>query len=270
MSLIKKFYFIFIIIITIMSIQQKQPIICNICNSTFNQNQNLNKHLIEKKCKSELLTDLVKLNKYLEEQKQKIMSQDLIIHGDYNTLTNCNNTFNMNIEIQINPIHKLDLSYIDTLKMKELIEIYDENRFKFGSTKNQEKNPERINITLGDYVKEIMVNKSHPENHAVKYIRKDPPTFNSVTEDKDGKTVNVVKGLKDTCELLSDPILNQLKLKIKEFVQKYKKDDDFDILYEDAIKELKKELNKTTVKKALSSVLKNDILNDIEMKLHVK
>ena len=64
--------------------------------------------------------------------------------------------------------------------------------------------------------------------------------------------------------------MNQLKLKIKEFVQKYKKDDDFDILYEDAIKELKKELNKTTVKKALSAVLKNDILNDIEMKLHVK
>ena len=67
-------------------------------------------------------------------------------------------------------------------------------------------------------------------------------------------------------------ILDKLKVKLKEFITKYKKDTepDFDfVLYENAIKELKKALNKSNVKKALSSVLKNDILNNIEMKLNV-
>ena len=81
----------------------------------------------------------------------------------------------------------------------------------------------------------------------------------------------MIKGLKDTCELLTDPILDQLKVKLREFIKKYKKDTepDFDYtLYENAIVELRKELNKQNVKKALSSVLKNDILNNIEMKLN--
>ena len=238
---------------------------CNLCNNTFGQKINLQRHLNDKRCK--LLNDPMKIYELIEEKNQLI--KQLIINDNHGTIIGRDqNNINMKIEIQINPINKLDLSYIDTLKMKELIDIYDECRFKYGSIKNQEKNPERINITLSDYITQIMVNKSHPENHAVKYIRVDPPTFNSITEDPiSGKTVNVVKGLKDTCELLSDPILAQLKLKMKEFIQKYKNDDDFDILYEDTIKELKRELNKTTVKKALSSVLKNDILNNIEMKL---
>lgn len=96
------------------------------------------------------------------------------------------------------------------------------------------------------------------------------PTYNSLIEDTEGNTVSVIKGLKDTCELLSDPILNQLKIKMKEFINEYKGDNDSNFnysLYEDAIKQLKNELNKENVKKALSSVLRNDILNNIEMKL---
>ena len=68
-------------------------------------------------------------------------------------------------------------------------------------------------------------------------------------------------------------ILDKLKVKLKEFITKYKKDTepDFDfVLYENAIKELKKALNKSNVKKALSSVLKNDILNNIQMKLTIQ
>ena len=71
----------------------------------------------------------------------------------------------------------------------------------------------------------IICNKEHPENHAVKYIKKKPPTYNSVIEDPEGNTVTVIKGLKDTCELLSDPILNKLKKKMIEFCKKYHKDD---------------------------------------------
>ena len=93
---------------------------------------------------------------------------------------------------------------------------------------------------------------------------------NCLIEDNDGNTVTVIKGLKDTCELLTDPILDQLKLKLKEFLQKYKENEEFDYsLYEDAFKELRKELNKDNVKRALRGVLKNDILHNIEMKFNI-
>jgi hypothetical protein len=139
--------------------------------------------------------------------------------------------------------------------MRTIIEKYDENN-------------QKLNLLLGDYIKNMLCDTQHPENQAVKYITKKPPTYNSTIEDSEGKTVNVIKGLKDTCELLTDPILDQLKLKLKECLKTYKNDSsEFDYsLYEDAFKELKKELNKSNVKKALSSVLKNDILQNIEMK----
>jgi hypothetical protein len=139
--------------------------------------------------------------------------------------------------------------------MRNIIEKYDDNN-------------QKLNLLLGDYIKNMLCDTQHPENQAVKYITKKPPTYNSTIEDSDGKTVNVIKGLKDTCELLTDPILDQLKLKLKECLQTYKHDSNkFDYsLYEDAFKELKKELNKANVKRALSSVLKNDILQNIEMK----
>jgi hypothetical protein len=244
--------------------------ICNLCNTTFVQNKNLQRHLVEKRCKSELVNDLLKLNNFLEEQKNKI--KQLTISGDNNVVIERDqNNINMKIEINISPqpITKLNVSYIDQLKMKELIEAYDSSRFMYhgSSLPDEPKNSEKINIAISDYIKDIICNKEHPENHSVKYIKKDPPTFNTITEDSSGNTITVIKGLKDTCELLTDPILDKLKIKIREFVHKYKKDDDFDLLYDDAIRELRKELNKKTVKKALSSVLKNDILNNIEMKL---
>ena len=237
--------------------------VCNICSNSFTQKKNLQAHLNEKRCKSPLLADLSKLNDFLFQQEEKIkhLTKQLTINGNNNTVTNSNNDINMKIEININPITKLNVNYIEPEKMKALIESYDN-----GSSKN----PDKLNLLLSDYIKDVICDEQHPENHAVKYTKKKPPTYNSITEDADGNPVTVIKGLKDTCELLSDPILNQLKSKMKEFVNKYKGDDDpnFDYsLYEDAINQLRKELNKDNVKKALSSVLRNDILNNIEMKL---
>lgn len=246
---------------------------CNICSNTFTQKHSLQTHLNEKRCKSELLMDLNKLNQYLFVQQSKLKEYESIIreneerikqltvNGNYNTITNSNNDINMKIEININPITKLNVSYIAPEKMKTLIETYDD-----GTSKN----PEKLNLLLSDYIKNVICDNEHPENHAVRYTKKKPPTYNSLIEDTDGNTVSVIKGLKDTCELLSDPILNKLKFKMKEFINKYKGDNDpnFDYgLYEDAINQLRKELNKDNVKKALSSVLRNDILNNIEMKL---
>jgi hypothetical protein len=239
--------------------------ICHFCNHNFTQKHNLEKHLNDKKCKSKLLNNWDELNCLLDELhqlKSRInISNSPIIVGN-------NNYNNIKIEININPITKLDVSHIKDIEMKNLIKSYDDTKYKNkDDTDNNDK--DRLNLVLSNYIKNMICDSEHPENHAVKYVKKKPPTYNAITEDSEGNTVNVIKGLKETCELLSDPILDQLKLKLKECIQRYKKDDDpnFDFsLYEDAFKELKKELKKSTVKKALSSVLQNDILENIEMK----
>lgn len=239
--------------------------ICHFCNHNFTQKHNLEKHLNDKKCKSKLLNNWDELNCLLDELhqlKSRInISNSPIIVGN-------NNYNNIKIEININPITKLDVSHIKDIEMKNLIKSYDDTKYKNKhDTDNNDK--DRLNLVLSNYIKNMICDSEHPENHAVKYVKKKPPTYNAITEDSEGNTVNVIKGLKETCELLSDPILDQLKVKLKECIQRYKKDDDpnFDFsLYEDAFKELKKELKKSTVKKALSSVLQNDILENIEMK----
>jgi len=252
---------------------------CNICGNNFTQKGHLTRHLNEKRCKG----DLVKVNELIEQQKKLIeelaekiemnAANGIVKDNSKNVNIGNNNTINninMKIEIQINPVTKLQIGHIETDKMKQMIEKYDDDKEMVGY--KEKFNNDKVNLLLSDYIKNIICDSSHPENHAVKYIKKKPPTYNALVEDSDGNTVSVIKGLKDTCELLTDPILDQLKVKLKEFIIKYKKDTepDFDyILYENAIKELKKELNKSNVKKALSSVLKNDILNNIEMKLNV-
>jgi hypothetical protein len=227
---------------------------CSLCNNEFKKKQSLQIHLNEKRCKSHLLDNLVQLHEFIESLKQINTNQTInnsIVGGDHNTY--------INVRIEINPITNLDINHIEPEKMKNLIEKYDD-----------QKNPEKLNLLLSDYIKDVMCDEEHPENHAVKYIKKKPPTYNCLIEDTEGNTVTVIKNLKDTCELLSDPMLNTLKIKLKEFLQKYKQDEDFDYsIYEDAIKQLRKELNKVTVKKALSSVLQNDILNNIQMKLDI-
>ena len=238
---------------------------CNICSTDFKFKHGLIRHLSENRCKG----DILKLNDLFQQQKDEIIIlknkiTQLTVNGNNNQLnTNVQNVNNKNvtmkIEFNINPVTKLDVNYIDHIKMREVIEKYDEDR---------EKSRGKLNLLLSNYIKNIICNKDHPENHSVKYVSKRPPTYNSVTEDSTGNKINVIKDLKDTCELLSDPVLDLLKIQLKECLKKYKKDEDFDYQwYEDAFTILKMELNKDSVKKALKSVLKNDILNNIEMKL---
>jgi hypothetical protein len=241
--------------------------ICYICSNTFAQKKNLTRHLSEKTCKSKLLTDLSELNTLLEElHKFKMhISNSPIIVGN-------NNNNNIKIEININPVTKLDLAHIKDIELAKLIRGYDNIKHKNRSDiENDDK--DNLNVMLSSYIKNMICDTNHPENHAVKYVKKKPPTYNSRIEDSEGNTVNVIKGLKETCEMLSDPILDQLKLKLKECIKKYKPDNDpeFDFgLYDHAFKELKKELKKSTVKKALSSVLQNDILENLEMKFTIE
>lgn len=227
--------------------------ICFICNNGFSQKISLERHWTEKRCKSSLLDNLKDLSSLIESLKrnQPHITNNSIVGGEHNTY--------INIKVEINPVTKLDLSHINPVKMKALIEKYDDN-----------KSPDKLNLLLSDYIKDVICDSDHPENQSVKYIKKKPPTYNCIIEDENGNTVDTIRGLRDSCELLSDPILNTLKNKLKEFLSKYKQDEEFDYeLYKTTINHLKKELNKKAVKKALSSVLQNDILNNIQMKLHM-
>ena len=226
--------------------------LCNFCNSSFSNKQNLIRHLSDKKCKSEILQDWVSLhNSFVNkvESKNIIGNDNLTIHGNHNTNIKVEN---LNVILDINSINKLTTDHIQPEKMKEFIEKYSYDK---------------LPLFLSEYIKDIICNKALPQNHSVKYITKNPPRFNSVVENDNGDKINVIKNLKDSCEVLSQPVLVTLKKKLNECLKKYKNDDEFNDDCDVEIKAIRKELNKECVKKALRSVLQNDILTDIEMKL---
>lgn len=246
--------------------------ICKLCSNSFSTKSNYNRHINKEEIcltKKELYEFIDKKDKLIY-QLQNSTVNSINSNNGLVGIGGENNTY-INVKIEINPITKLQIDHIETDKIKHMIEKIDNDK---EISKGMEKfNNDKVNLLLSDYIKDMICDIKHPENHIVKYIKKKPPTYNSLIEDSDGNTVSVIKSLKDTCELLTDPILDQLKIKLKEFIIKYKKDTepDFDYgLYENAIRELKKELNKQNVKKALSSVLKNDILNNIQMKLSIQ
>ena len=230
--------------------------VCNFCTLSFSRKDSLIKHLRENRCETAKNMTVLDYHYKIEELKKSF-----IINGNNNhhisVNSNNNITNNINFNIQIQPITRLSLEHISPDRMKQVIESYDTDKTK-------------LNYLLTEYLNGVLCDQEHPENHAVKYTKKYPPTFNSITEDSDGNTISVIKGLKDTCELLSDPVLDVLKTKLAECIKKYKKEDDTNYdysLYEDAIKELRKELKKDNIKKVLSNFLKNDLINNIEMKL---
>lgn len=274
--------------------------ICNICNDLFITKGNLNRHWVNKRCKASFINNLAEMSEFIggfidknnnltnENNTLRMNIHNIINNNDIITLsknddnnitlsknddnkiniTNNNNitnniTNNVNIKIEINPISKLNTKYIDTDKLKNLIYKYDDMT---------EKTPEKLNILLSGYLKGIICDINHPENHAVKYTKIKPPTYRCLIEDSDGNQINVIKNLKDTCELLTNPMVETLKKKMRIFLKKYSKDDkdDFDYgLYDTAIDKLKLEINNENIKKSLKNVLQNDILNDIQMKFKI-
>lgn len=230
---------------------------CFICSISFTNKQNLTRHLKEKRCKGDLLKANELLSKLYNTNQETLPirhGHDIDIIGDHNDI---DNSVHINIQININPITKLNLDHIEPSAMRTLIEEYD-------------KDSSKLNLLLSDYMKNILCDHTHSENQSVKYIKKKPPTFNSIFEDSCGNITQVIKGLSDRYELLSDPMLNTLRTKLRECLKHAKKDQAFDFdLYDNTFKTIREELNKDSVKKALKSVLQNDILNDIRMKFHI-
>ena len=219
--------------------------VCKFCSDNFSRKDALKRHIINKKCSFKNTDKLWELHESLNTNP---INNHTTINGNV-----INGNVNINVIIQANPISKLNVDYILPEKMKNLVEKYDYDK---------------SNLLLSEYIKDIIHNKEHPENHSVKYVKKHPPTFQNTIENDEGKTINVIKNLKDSCELLSEPVLANLKQKLRQCKKVFKNDDDFLNVYSDTVKEIYKELNKDLVKKSLSTVLQTDILNDIEMKLN--
>lgn len=90
----------------------------------------------------------------------------------------------------------------------------------------------------------------------------DPSTF-----EQDVKIL--LKNLKDSCKLISDPILQPLKYKLRDYTILKDNDEYFQDKYEEIIWQISEELNKKAVKIVLSTVLKIDLLNHIVNKLKI-
>lgn len=222
--------------------------ICKFCNTNYSRKDNLIRHLKGNSC------SVAKTMTHLDFHNRIEESEKIAIVGNNNTINN--NVWNINIAINIQPISKLSLDHITEDKMKKIIDVFDHT-------------PEKLNYLLTNYLNIVLCDKDHPENHSVKYVKKYPPVFNSVVEDKDGNVITVIKSLNDTCELLTDPILDILKMKLKECTKRCKQQDLCDDEFDDVIKELRKELKKDNIKKVLNNFLKNDLINNIEMKLSI-
>jgi hypothetical protein len=228
--------------------------LCIFCNSNFERKYTLDRHLKENRCESFKKMTAFDVSEMIKSFKSTLVTNvNQTTHTTHNTHnTHIENVENLTINIEkieiVNSINKLDASYIEPIKMKELIEGYSYPK---------------LNLLLSNYIKDIICNKDHPENHSIKYVKKKPPTYNSVMEDSDGNLINVIKNLNDSCIILTEPILETLKSKLKQYIKHYKNEDDYD---KEAVDDIYKELNKEAVKNALKSVLQNDILNDIQMK----
>lgn len=224
--------------------------ICNLCKSEFLQKKYLVRHLKEKRCKSELLHDLVKLNDLLNKVSIEIQKETLIINNS--NKENIVNNINIS-DINVNTINELNLDFIEINEMKTLIDNYDTNR-------------NRLSSLLSDYIKRLICNKEHPENHCIKYINKRNGIFSLYLTEKNGIKKHIVDDCKNICNTASEYIYNYIYSSFKKCLKFYKKDEEFQNLYEDTIIQFKQNLNIDIISKALKLCLQGYILNDKTMK----
>lgn len=238
--------------------------VCNLCQDNFVQKSHLIRHLKKRRCKSELLHDLVKLNNLLNKVSIEIHKETSIINNlnkksaIYNSdiQDNKENIKIINIsDINVNTINELNLDFIEINEMKTLIDNYDTNK-------------NRLSSLLSDYIKRLICNREHPENHCIKYISKRNGIFSLYLKEKNGIKEHIVDDCKNICNTASEYIYNYIYSAFKKCLKFYKKDEEFQNLYEDTIIQFKQDLNIDIVSKSLKLCLQGYILNDKTMKFN--
>ena len=214
--------------------------VCNLCKNYFTQKGNLMRHLKEKRCKTGLLYDLIKLNNILN-----LVNTDIL---------DINNNEKIEIINESNTINDLNLDYLEINKMRELIDIY-------------ETNVNMLNSLLSEYIKYIICNEKYPENHCIKYVDKKMKIFNLyITENSIKKHIR--DNSKQLCYIASEYFYKIIKKQLLKCLNFYKDDSDFQHLYKDTIIKIKKDLNIDNVHKALKTCLHAYILSDKNMKIN--
>jgi hypothetical protein len=271
---------------------------CLFCKKVFSTKGNYKKHLQKDNCN--MLTPRLEISNILELKEnnilfknKEIISKDLIIdikekeliskkeiiiekdkeiltlkeqlkkaqtiinsphHINHSTVNSPNSHNNYNINITINPIDKLNVDYI---KKEELQGMFDKlNKDQAG----------HMDLVLKNYIRSILSNEDHPENHAVKYTKKDPPMFSTIVTEND-KQKCVINDLKDTCDLISQPLIEVMLKKIKKSWGEMKQDPDFDDMDQNLVDALRDTLKNERVREILKRYLKSDILENVEMKI---
>jgi hypothetical protein len=206
-------------------------ITCNLCNRIYSRKDNFDRHLRNNSC--------------LDRTKWTLFDIYYAIRDDKPLISK---------EIEITAINKIDISLIDPMIMRNLIEKYDKESGLFI-------------MLFSKYLNNVFCNSNYPQNHCIKYVKKYPPTYNIIVEDTNGNLTSMTNGLHDACEFLKGYITSILRKKFRECVKLYKNDKEFEYdLYEDAITTLNGDLNKDNVKKIICNFLQYDILNNNMMK----
>jgi hypothetical protein len=250
-----------------------------LCDKTFNKKYNLDRHLSTNACKSIVLPQDIKSQLDIYNMVKQLNTCKDGINITNNINNNCNNTINININIPLS-----ELSFKGT---EDALYNMIENYSNIQQVKNtvDYKNVKDVKYLISDYIKTNLCDKNKPEMHCIKYISKYPLAYNiSEKRDMNGDIINSIRGFKDSVDLLSDPILKNIKRALISFekiliIENKKATEDgsealdalkYDYgLYDTTIKALKNELNKKNVQAALKQFLKHDILNDINMKLTI-
>jgi hypothetical protein len=249
---------------------------CYLCSKSFFNRSNLNKHLNTNACKisklpkdihtcisaiqeESLLKDKVILqkDKMIAELEEKLKYSQQIIENNHNSTINSQiNSNNINIIIQVQPIDKLNMDYI---KKEDLQIMFDKlNKDQVGN----------MDMVLKNYIQSLIANPDHPENHAVKYTKKDPPMFRTLITDANNTEKHVINDLKDTCDLISEPLIEQMLKKIKASWREFRQDPDFDETMDvNLLEDLRSKLKNENVRRILKRFIRSDILENVNMKI---
>lgn len=126
---------------------------CYFCKNSFQRKYTLDRHLKENRCESFKKMNALDIHNMLRNNN---VNSNINVYNEKCTINNINNIHIERIEI-INPINNLDTKYIEPSKMKEFVDEY---------------NYPKLNLLLGNYIKDIICNKNQPQNHSVKYVKR--------------------------------------------------------------------------------------------------
>lgn len=202
---------------------------CRFCNAEFSRTFARDRHINERRCSWLEKATITEIMKKVEEQ----------IHKDTSEIV---------LKLEARAINDLDVSHIPKSRMLTAV-----NAKELPST-----------FLICEYIKDILCDPEHPENHAVKFAQKKLPLFSIVFKSDGDQVVRLAKGLDDAAELIVVPMMDILKSKIKECQVKVVDQKTCD--YDAALWKFSKSVNKDNVKKAVLSFLICDILSNPKMK----